>query len=82
MLLLSLQVVEGITRALGPWIWEHAVLGLTHGRMTALPPGYTFGALLAPATALPCLHGLPAQAKASREFTIHKRSTKLLVSLA
>lgn len=55
--LCGLQVIEGVTRALGETVWNNTFIGLTHGRLTSLPDDLTYGkrllAFLAPPISLP-----------------------------
>lgn len=39
----GMQVIEGITRALGENIWDNTFVGLTHGRLSSLPDDLTYG---------------------------------------
>ena len=40
-----LQVIEGITEKLGSNIWNNAFIGFTHGKLSSLPDGLTYGEL-------------------------------------
>ena len=39
------QVWASITRTLGSSMWNHTIIALSHGRMKALQPGTSYGAL-------------------------------------
>ncbi|CAL8463424.1 g2958 [Coccomyxa elongata] len=38
----DIQVIEGVTRALGETVWNNTFIGLTHGRLTSLPDDLTY----------------------------------------
>ena len=40
-----LQVIEGITNRLGSTIWNNTFIGFTHGKLSSLPDGLSYGEL-------------------------------------